>query len=181
MSDDVINNKKVPCKNLVTSFSIRMYINGFIIGYVFRDDIHKKFYLHKNDNIIFSKIKQILSIQGNTHYSINEKVSQCKNVQDGLFYNNRNVTHSNNSIIKKIKKLKSNIQVSNYLAIRLTLWTSICSLCYCELNKKIENNAIVPLISGGLASSISKFFFQEKKRVLIPAWMGCALGYIIFF
>ncbi|SBT80485.1 shikimate dehydrogenase, putative [Plasmodium malariae] len=164
-----------------------MYLNGFIIGYVFRHEINKKFYLHKNDNIIFHYIKTNVSSKTNNN--------NCKNsffLMKNILYNHKKTSlnkmflyvngynQNYQNILKflqfsKLLNLKKNIQVSNFVAFRLSFWTCFCTLSCWQLNKNIENTIVSSMLSGFIASSFNKLVFREYQRVLIPSWFGCIL------
>ncbi|CRG94643.1 conserved Plasmodium protein, unknown function [Plasmodium gallinaceum] len=186
MNDILCEDNKIKYKNVVSIYTIRMYINGFIIGYVFRQEIHRKFYIYKKDNIIFSLIKKNIYIKNNT-----KKLQNSFNLAKHSLYNTRlnNKLNFNNKNINFFFKLplfnillnfKNNIQISNFLAFRLSFWTCVCTFCCCKLNKSMDNSIIPPIISGIFASSVSKLIFRENKKILIPTWLGCVLSYVIY-
>ncbi|CRH01478.1 conserved Plasmodium protein, unknown function [Plasmodium relictum] len=186
MNDILCEDSKIKFKNIVSIYTIRMYINGFIIGYVFRKEIHKKFYIHKNDNIIFSYVKKNINAKKSTQKFKNSFYLAKYKLYNTRLNNKLNFNNNSSKIFCKfpsfniLLKIKNNIQISNFLASRLSFWTCVCTLCYCELNKNLDNSIISSTLSGIFASSISKVIFRERKKILIPTWLGCVISYIIF-
>ncbi|CXI89581.1 conserved Plasmodium protein, unknown function [Plasmodium berghei] len=190
MNDIISKDNQIKSKNFITIYTIRMYLNGFIIGYVFRKEIYKNFYMHKNDNIIFDIIKKnkFSPIYNNykklTYISKITLRYQTKNdlfKKLNTYNNNQNYQHSCKTILfHKLPYLKRNVHIPNFFAIRLSFWTCICSTICWNLNKQIGNIAISSTLSGLIASSINKTFFRESTKVFIPNWVGCIISYAIF-
>ncbi|GAW82639.1 hypothetical protein, conserved [Plasmodium gonderi] len=187
----MMEDNQIKCKNIVSMYTIRMYINGFIIGYVFRHEIYKKFFLHKNDNLLFHYIKKWFYTKTHSKNSNNTILLYSQNLchHRKICSTNKLNYYSNcknNKFAYKLfpfpnlSNLKKNIQISNFLASRLALWTCFCTLTCWELNTVFESNIISPIFSGLVASSFNKIIFREYQKVLIPSWLGCVLSYIIF-
>lgn len=130
MNDIMCEENKIKCKNIVSIYTIRMYLNGFIIGYIFRDDIYNKYYKHKKSNIFFHYIKQnILDINKNLHlknlvyipkaYSFETYISKRLNCNK-----NRHLVGSTTKT-SRLYILNKNLQVSNFVGFRLSFWTCI--------------------------------------------------------
>ncbi|KOB59963.1 hypothetical protein PFHG_01726 [Plasmodium falciparum HB3] len=128
MNDIMCEENKIKCKNIVSIYTIRMYLNGFIIGYIFRDDIYNKYYKHKKSNIFFHYIKQnILDINKNLHlknlvyipkaYSFETYISKRLNCNK-----NRHLVGSTTKT-SRLYILNKNLQVSNFVGFRLSFWT----------------------------------------------------------
>ncbi|CAD2099946.1 shikimate dehydrogenase, putative [Plasmodium vinckei brucechwatti] len=190
MNDIISKDNQIKSKNFVTIYTIRMYLNGFIIGYVFRKEIYKNFYIHKNDNIIFDIIKKNKFSPIYNNYKKSAYISKItlryktRNYlfkKLNLYNNNQNYQHSYKTILfHKLPYLKKNVYIPNFFAIRLSFWTCICSTLCWHLNKRIDNIAISSTLSGLIASSVNKKFFRESTKVFIPNWFGCIISYAIF-
>ncbi|CAD2111245.1 shikimate dehydrogenase, putative [Plasmodium vinckei petteri] len=190
MNDIISKDNQIKSKNFVTIYTIRMYLNGFIIGYVFRKEIYKNFYIHKNDNIIFDIIKKNKFSPIYNNYKKSTYISKItlryktRNYlfkKLNLYNNNQNYQHSYKTILfHKLPYLKRNVHIPNFFAIRLSFWTCICSTLCWHLNKRIDNIAISSTLSGLIASSVNKTFFRESTKVFIPNWFGCIISYAIF-
>ncbi|SBT78487.1 shikimate dehydrogenase, putative [Plasmodium ovale] len=210
MNDNIFEDNKIRCKNIVSIYAIRMYLNGFIIGYVFRHQIYKKFYIHKNDNVIFHFIKRNIfsmtndSISRNATYltKYNSPNNKKRSLYNRLNINRGNGTSTGSDIrggrsgnrggvknhgylyklipFNELANLRRNIQVSNFVAFRLSFWTCFCTLTCWQLNRSLENSLVSPILSGFVASSLNILVFREQKKTLIPRWFGCLLSYVIF-
>ncbi|VWU48293.1 shikimate dehydrogenase, putative [Hepatocystis sp. ex Piliocolobus tephrosceles] len=187
----ISEDNKLKCKNVVLIYTIRMYLNGLIIGYVFRKEIYKNFYLCKNNDVIYNSIKKTFGYINNKVYKNPSFLLKYDLHKNKYIYNklNSNISKKKNYYIykfiplHKLSNLKTNIQVSNFFALRLSFWTLFCSLTCWNLNKSLDNSIICPTISGFIASSLNKMIFKEHKKPLIPIWLGCILSnfkYVIF-
>ncbi|CDO66912.1 conserved Plasmodium protein, unknown function [Plasmodium reichenowi] len=185
MNDIMCEENKIKCKNIVSIYTIRMYLNGFIIGYIFRDDIYNKYYKHKKSNIFFHYIKQnILDINKNLHLKNLVYIPKAHSFE--TYISKRLNCNKNCHLVggttntSRLYILKKNLQVSNFVGFRLSFWTCFCTYSCWQLNNILENSILSPIISGFVASIFSKGIFRESKKSLIPCWMGCMLSYIIF-
>ncbi|KJP87752.1 hypothetical protein AK88_02647 [Plasmodium fragile] len=191
MNNMMKEDSQIRCKNIVSIYTIRMYLNGVIIGYVFRREIYRKFYVYKNDNLIFHYFKKGFSSltrnkgpPSTTHLS-HKCLSHHRKIRLANKLNYYNSRKSNEYIsnffpFRNISNLKKNFEVSNFLASRLAFWTCFCTLTCWELNKVFENSVVSPICSGFVASAFNKVMFREYHKILIPGWLGCILSYIIF-
>ncbi|EUD69478.1 hypothetical protein C922_00341 [Plasmodium inui San Antonio 1] len=200
MNDMMKEDSQIKCKNIVSIYTIRMYLNGVIIGYVFRREIYRKFYVYKNDNLIFHCLKEgfcsAARNQGppSTAHLSSQSLSHHRKIRLASKLNYNNYCKSNKYIcnsfpFRNLSNLKKNIEVSNFLASRLAFWTlehtrtprrlpnstGVCTLTCWELNKVFENSVLSPICSGVVASAFNKVIFREYQKILIPGWLGCIL------
>ncbi|CDU19744.1 shikimate dehydrogenase, putative [Plasmodium yoelii] len=193
MNDIISKDNQIKSKNFITIYTIRMYLNGFIIGYVFRKEIYKNFYMHKNDNIIFDIIKKNKFSPIYNNYKKSTYISKITlryKTKNDLFKrlkaynNNQNYQNYQNTcktiLFHKLPYLKRNFHIPNFFAVRLSFWTCISSTICWYLNKQIDNIPISSTLSGFIASSVNKTFFRESTKVFIPNWVGCIISYAIF-
>ncbi|EDL46218.1 hypothetical protein, conserved [Plasmodium vivax] len=191
MNDMMKEDSQIKCKNIVSMYTIRMYLNGVIIGYVFRREIYRKFYVYKNDNLLFHCLKKGFSSVArnkgppNTAHLSPKSLSHHRKIRLASKLNYYGSRKGNKYVcnffpFRNLSNLKKNMEVSNFLASRLAFWTCFCTLTCWELNTVFESSVISPIFSGLVASAFNKVIFREYQKILIPGWLGCILSYIIF-